>query len=173
MKSSLYTPFCKLRSRRRGFLLVEAMISLSILTVIGLVLLKLSMNILAPRQWIMQQTLADAYMSQERATAERIPFATLTGAASPWPNFAAAGATSVIPAQQIGALPDAAAVGRPVFGTVTRTRFHDPNNLPINGGTGTLVENPASMNIWKVQSVLTFRVGANQYVKSRTVLRSQ
>jgi type II secretory pathway pseudopilin PulG len=171
MKSSLYTPYCKLRSRKRGFLLVEAMISLSILTVIGLVLLKLSMNILAPRQWIMQQTIADAFMSSERATAERIPFAALTGAASPWPNFATGGIAII--ERPIGALPDATAAGRLVQGTVTRTRFADANNLPINGGVGTAVTNPASMNIWRVQSVLTFNVGPNQYVKSRTVLRSQ
>jgi hypothetical protein len=148
------------------------MISLSILTVIGLVLLKLSMNILAPRQWIMQQTLADAYMSLERSTAERIPFATLVGATSPWPNFAAGG-IAVTNNVSIGALPDRAETGNPVIATVTRTRFADGNNLPANGGGGDSDKNPASMNIWRVQSVLTFRVGANQYVKSRTVIRSQ
>lgn len=149
------------------------MISLSILTVIGLVLLKLSMNILAPRQWIMQQTLADAYMSLERSTAERIPFATLTGATSPWPNFANGG-IAVTNNVTIGALPDRTAAGNPVIGTVTRTRFADTNNLAANGGlVGTAATNPASMNIWQVQSVLTFKVGANQYVKSRTVIRSE
>jgi Tfp pilus assembly protein PilV len=172
MKSSLKIPICKLRSHRRGFLLIEAMISLSILTVIGLVLLKLSMNILAPRQWIMQQTLADAYMSLERSTAERIPFATLTGATSPWPNFAAGG-IAVTNGVTIGAMPDRAAAGNPVIGTVTRTRFADANNLVANSGGGTAATNPASMNTWRVQSVLTFRVGANQYVKSRTVIRSE
>ncbi len=148
------------------------MISLSILTVIGLVLLKLSMNILAPRQWIMQQTLADAYMSLERSTAERIPFAILTGASSPWPNFAT-GRIAVTNNVSIGALPDRAATGVPIIGTVTRTRFADTNNLAANGGVGTTATNPASMNIWRIQSVLTFRVGANQYVKSRTVIRSE
>jgi Prokaryotic N-terminal methylation motif len=174
MKSSLYNPICKLRSHRQGFLLIEAMISLSILTVIGLVLLKLSMNILAPRQWIMQQTLADAYMSLERSTAERIPFATLVGTTSPWPNFAAGG-IAVTNNVSIGALPDRAETGNPVIGMVTRTRFADRNNLVADGGESTAATNtnPASMNIWRVQSVLTFKIGANQYVKSRTVIRSQ
>ena len=37
------------------------MMALSMLTVLGLVLLKLSLNILHPRQWILQQTVTDAY----------------------------------------------------------------------------------------------------------------
>ena len=43
----------KTRSTRRGMLLIEARLSLSILTVIGLMLLKLSLNILQPRQWVL------------------------------------------------------------------------------------------------------------------------
>jgi hypothetical protein len=148
------------------------MISLSILTVIGLVLLKLSMNILASRTWTMQQTLSDAYMTRERSTAERIPFVTLTGANSPWPDFAAGG-ISVVLREEIGALPNMGAARRPVLGKVTRTRFADTNNLIANGGVGTVASNPASMNTWRVQSVLTYAIGANTYVKSRTVVRSQ
>ena len=53
------------------------MLALSILTVLGIILLKLSLNILAPRQWILQQAVTDAYMTYERAYAERIPFENL------------------------------------------------------------------------------------------------
>lgn len=137
------------------------------------------MNILAPRQWVMQQALTDAFMSSERAKAERVPFAVLTGPvledpAVNWPDFARDGVESK--SVDIGALPGPLVNGVPtnvISGTITRTRFADPNNLAINRGNGTTLTNPASMNIWRVQSVLTYTVGGVAYVKSRTVLRSQ
>jgi type II secretory pathway pseudopilin PulG len=146
-------------------LLIESMIALSILTVVGLVLLKLSLNVLHPRQWVLQQTLTDAYMSYERAVAERIPFESLLENDSPWPAFPTTSTTDV----EIGRLPG----NRPVMGKVTRTRTADAANFPIDGGSGTAASNPAAMKVWKVQSVVTYTIGNNSYAKSRTVLRSQ
>lgn len=146
-------------------LLIEAGLSLSLLTFIGLVMLKLSLNILQPRQWGLQQTLTDAYMTYERSYAERIPFENLLANDSPWPAFPATSAVSV----EIGRLPG----NRPVLGSVTRTRLPDAGNYPIDGGSGTLATNPAAMKVWKVQSVISYQIGSRNYVKSRTVLRSQ
>jgi hypothetical protein len=162
--------------------LIEAMMALSILTVLGLVLLKLSINILHPRQWIQQQTVSDAYMTYERAFAERIPFENLVASDSPWPaSTLAIGvnpavtnvATSTV---EIGRLPRHLPDypdGVPIIGTITRTRFPDAGNYPIDGGSGDLASNPAAMKVWKVQSVLTYKIGKKNYAKSRTVLRSQ
>ena len=146
-------------------LLIEAGLSLSLLTFIGLVMLKLSLNILQPRQWGLQQTLTDAYMTYERSYAERIPFENLLANDSPWPAFPATSAVSV----EIGRLPG----NRPVLGSVTRTRIPNAGNYPIDGGSGTVATNPAAMKVWKVQSVVSYRIGSRNYVKSRTVLRSQ
>lgn len=144
--------------------------ALSILTVFGLVLLKLSINILHPRQWVLQQSVTDAYMSFERARAERIPFDDLLAGTSPWPASTPTVANvASTPNVEVGRLPG----NIPIVGTVTRTRLPDPGNYPIDGGTGTLVTNPAAMKVWRVQSVLTYRVGSRTYAKSRTVLRSQ
>jgi hypothetical protein len=145
--------------------LVEATVSLSILALIGLVMLKLSLNILHPRQWVLQQTLTDAYMTYERAYAERVPFLTLTSDTSPWPAHPTMTSSEV----EIGRLPG----GTVVTGTVRRTRVPDPNNFPLDGGSGTVLTNPASMKVWQVQSVLTYRIGSRTYAKSRTVIRSQ
>ncbi len=145
--------------------LVEATIALSIITVVGLVLLKLSMNILHPRQWILQQTLADAYMTYERAFAERVPFEELKQPDSEWPQFPTTATLQVELGRTQG--------GNPVFGTIVRTRIPDENNFPINGGTGTTETNPAAMEVWRVQSVLTYQVSGRTYAKSRTVIRSQ
>ena len=145
--------------------LVEAMVSLSILTVLGLLLLKLSLNILQPRQWVIQQTITDAYLTYERAYAERISFEELTGLNSPWPAHPTTNSSVV----EIGRLPG----NRVINGVVTRTRMPDPGNFPIDGGIGSTTTNPAAMKIWKAQSVLTYEIGGRNYVKSRTVLRSQ
>jgi type II secretory pathway pseudopilin PulG len=161
----------KARSLRRGMMLLESMLALSILTVIGLVLLKLSLNILHPRQWTLQQTLTDAYLTYERSYAERITFEDLLANGSPWPVFPTTSTTSV----EIGRLPG----GAPVNGTLMRTRIADTANYPIDGGDPTktqaevLAINPAAMKIWKVQSVVTYTIGNRTYAKSRTVLRSQ
>lgn len=145
--------------------LLEATVSLSIITVIGLVLLKLSLNILQPRQALLFQTLSDAYMTYERAFAERVPFDELTGNSSEWPIFPSTLTTEV----ELGRTPG----GNIVSGTITRTRIPDENNSPTHGGTGDATTNPAAMEIWRVQSVLSYEVSGRNYAKSRTVIRSQ
>jgi hypothetical protein len=155
----------KKTSGRRGFLLIEAALSLGLLTVLGLILLKLSLNVLQPRQWSLQQAVTDAYITYERAIAERIPFEDLTGEGSPWPLHPATRQEEV----ELGRLPG----GTPIMGTVVRTRLPDAGNYPIAGGSGTEVTNPAAMEVWKVQSIVRYRVGAREYLKSRTVIRSQ
>lgn len=154
------------------------MLALSVLTILGLVLLKLSLNILHPRQWVLQQSLTDAYLTFERAYAERIPFEKLVSNDSPWPQFPTTSTTTV----EIGRLPRLLPNfpnGVPVYGTVVRTRVPDSTNYPIDGGDPTrsqadaLAINPAAMKVWKAQSVLTYRIGNRNYAKSRTVLRSQ
>ena len=136
------------------------------LTLLGLCMFKLSLNILLPRQWVLGQVITDAYMGYERAYAERIPFEDLLANSSPWPTYPTTTTTTGV---EIGRLPGNVAV----TGTVVRTRFADTNNYPIDGGTGTLATNPAAMKVWKVQSVLTYKIGKKNYAKSRTVVRSQ
>ena len=141
---------------RRGFVLVEATLALSILTVLGLLMLKMSLNILTPRQWGLSQTLSDAHLTYERAYAQRIPFETLTGPNSPWPLHPSTSTTVV----EIGRLPGDV----PIMGTVVRTR---------TDASPPLATNPAAMSIFRVQSVLTYQIGGRNYVKSRTVVRAQ
>ena len=138
---------------------------LSLLTVLGLCMLKLSLNILHPRQNILQQTVTDAYLTYERSYAERIPFENLLATNSPWPAYPTTTSTLV----ELGRLPG----GKVISGTVVRTRFPDAGNYPIDGGSGTISTNPAGMKIWRAQSVVTYKVGTRTYAKSRSVLRSQ
>ncbi|MGB0291524.1 MAG: hypothetical protein ACPGIA_02995 [Luteolibacter sp.] len=166
--SDSFTAFRRCRKTRyakSGNLLFEAGVAMGLLTFIGIILLKMSLNILAPRQWAVQQTITNAYMTYERALAERIPFENLLESGSPWPAFPATSSEQV----EIGRLPG----GRVITGTITRTRTPSDNNYPIDGGTGTVESNPAAMKVWKVQSIATYQIGGRNYAKSRTVLRSQ
>lgn len=139
--------------------------AMSILTALGLILLKLSLNALAPRQWTLQQAITDAHMSFEGAWAQRIPFENLVAGNSPWPQYPNKSETQV----EMGKLPG----GRPINGTVVRTRMPDSNNLPAFGGSGTATTNPSGMVVWRVMSIARYQVGARTYVKSRTVIRFQ
>lgn len=158
------TGICALRLRR-GSVLIEAMMALTILAVVGLMLLKGSTNILVPRQWTMVQNVSDAYLSFEKAYAQRIPFEELTAAGSPWPVYPAKAQTSIT----MGTLPG----GRTLGATLIRTRIPDTNNLAAFGGSGTTATNPAEMQTWKLQSHVTYSISGRDYVKSRTIVRTQ
>jgi hypothetical protein len=150
---------------RRGSVLIEALMALVILTVVGMVLLKGTLNILSPRQWTLVQNVSDAYLTYEKAYAQRIPFESMTGLSSPWPVYPAKAETTVT----MGTLPG----GRILSANVIRTRIADSNNLPAFGGTSTTSTNPAEMQTWKLQSHITYTISGRSYVKSRTIVRTQ
>jgi hypothetical protein len=141
---------------------VEAAISMALLTVLGLTLLKLSLNVTSPRQWTLQQSVTDAYLTYEKALAQRLPFEDLTSAQSLWPADPSVATTTV----ELGRLPG----NMPIMGTVTRTRYADSNNLAVSGNA---VTNPSGMEVWRFQSVIRYDLGGRTYLKSRTVVRSQ
>jgi len=154
------------RSRHaRGAILIEATYALVFLTGLSLILLKLAISVTAPRQWTLQQTITDAYLTYEKAYAQRLPFNELLDSDSPWPVFPAKSEATVT----LGKLPG----GEALQGKVIRTRTPDSNNFPVDGGSGTTSSNPSGMKVWKFQSLLVYEVGGRQYVKSRTVVRSQ
>jgi len=138
---------------------------MAILTILGLVLLKLSLNVLYPRQWALQQTVTDAYMTYERAYAQRIPFDSITSGTSPFPLYPQ-NTQAVV---ELGRLPGNVAI----TGRIYRSRSADPGNLVVDGGTGTAASNPAGMKVWRLQSVLSYQIGGRQYMKTRTVVRTQ
>lgn len=151
--------------RFRGSVLLEATYAMTFLTGLSLVLLKLSINVTAPRQWTLQQTVSDAYLTYEKALAQRLPFADMLGADSPWPEYPQKSESQV----ELGKLPG----GKAIYGTVIRTRIPDSNNFAVDGGMGTISTNPSGMRVYNFQSLISYSVGERKYVKSRTVVRSQ
>ncbi len=140
--------------------------AMSLLSVTGLLLLKLSLNVIHPRQYSLQQVLSDSYLTVERSLAERLPFEDLVSNTSLWPMYPETATTQNV---YMGKLPG----GKSVYGTLTRTRMPDAENYPIDGGTGTVAINPAAMKIWRVQSIIRYKISDRTYLKSRTVVRSQ
>ena len=150
---------------RPGSILLEMTVAIALLSAIGLVVFQTSLDLLAPRQWVLHQNVSDAYITYEEALAARISFEEFTADNSPWPVFPDSTSTDV----EIGKLPG----GRAITGTVVRTRTPDPNNLTTAGGAGTTATNPAEMESWQLESHLTYRIGNETYVKSRTTVRTQ
>lgn len=137
-----------------------------VLAGLSLIFFKLAINITAPRQWTLKQTVTDAYLTYEKALAQRLPFGDLVAADSPWPAYPASAEETVT----LGSLPG----GNEIEGRVVRTRMPDTEiNYPVNGGEGTVETNPAGMEVWRFQSLLVYEVGGRSYVKTRTVVRSQ
>ena len=132
--------------------------AMTMLTVLGLTMLKMSLNITAPRQWTLQQAITDAYLTYEKSLAQRQTFEDITSAESLWPVSPAVSTTTVV----FGRLPG----GREITGTVSRTRSPDTNNANT-------ANNPAGMQVWQLQSVVRYSVGGRTYLKSRTVVRAQ
>lgn len=153
------------RSRKTGSVLLEATYAMTFLTGVSLVLLKLSINVMAPRQWTLQQTVSDAYLTYEKAWAQRLPFADLLESDSPWPEYPQKSEVEV----ELGKFPG----GKPILGRVIRTRLPDVNNFPVDGGSGSIATNPSGMRVYNFQSLLVYSVGDRRYVKSRIVVRSQ
>lgn len=146
-------------------MLVEMVIAIALLSTVGIVVFKSSIDLIAPRQSVLHQNVSDSYVTFEEAFASSINFEDLTANNSPWPQFPDTATVDV----EIGKLPG----GRPITGTVIRTRIADPNNFNSAGGNGTIATNPAEMETWQLESHLTYQIGDQTYVKSRTTVRTQ
>ena len=160
---------------RSGSLLIEVTVALGLLTAIGLLLLKGSIDVMAPRNWIIVQNMADSYLSYEEAYARRVSFDEVTDDTnSDWDVFDPD--TPVAPtngiAVEIGKIPG----GTAISGTLTRIRIADTTNIPTATSAdyaSNLQVNPAKMETWKLQSILTYSIGGKDYVKTRTVVRTR
>lgn len=153
---------------RPGSMIIELVIALALLTVVGLFLLKGSLDVMQPRQWVIQQNITDSYLTYEESYAKRISFEEFTANDSPWPAYPSTTSSNV----ELGKLPG----GSAVTATVIRTRVPDENNIPAPSDSNyadKLAANPTKMETWKLQSHLTYRIGSNDYVKSRTVVRTR
>lgn len=149
-------------------MIIELAVALGLLTAIGLFLLKGTLDVMAPRQWVIQQNITDSYLTYEESYAKRISFEEFTANDSAWPIYPDVSSSTV----ELGKMPG----GRAITGTVTRTRVADDNNIPAPSDSSyatKLAANPTKMETWKLQSHLSYKIGKNDYVKSRTVVRTR
>lgn len=143
----------------QGSLLVEVSMAMGLAALLSLVLMKASMLAIGGNQWTIMQTLTDAYLTRESALASRIPFADLTKADSLWPDSGADNPPRIKQTVTLGKTPG----GANVTGELTRFR----TNQTASDDADT------RLTVCRVYSVLTYRLGDQQYVKSRSTLRMQ
>lgn len=153
------------RRRCRAVALIEVTVGLGALVGLSILLLKASMSATVAQRWTVIQGMTDSYMTRETAISKRVPFADIVSTTSRWPIYPAHSVETV----EIGRLPG----GIPVTATIRRTRIADENNFWSGEGLGTSQTNPAKMEIWRLQSLLSYELGGRNYVKSRTVVRSR
>ena len=144
-------------------MIIEAVIGFGTLLSVAFLMLKAASNVTSGQRWTVTQTMTDSFMMKETAVGNRWPFDEFKANGSPWPTFPTLSQETVV----IGKLPG----GVPITATLRRTKYAAPNNLSSTGGTGTDASNPAATEGWKLQSLLTYKVGTRNYVKSRTTLR--
>lgn len=142
---------------QQGSILIEVSIAVAFAAFLGLFTMKASLLAISNNQWVILQTLTDAYLTRETALSLRIPLANLTDLDSPWPNQ-----EGVAPTKEtvtIGLLPG----GAPVQAQLTRYRFDVTQPDAVDTGIST----------WRLHSILEYYVGGQRYVKSRSTLRMQ
>lgn len=142
---------------RRGSMLLEASVALGLVTALALLLMRGSLIAITGNQWAVMQTLTDACLSREAALAARLPFADISADASLWP--APAEISGIAPQSvELGKL----AGGRAVTGNLRRFRTAEPVTTADTG-----------LAVWRLHSVLTYKIGEDDYVKTRSVLRTR
>ncbi|MEY4484649.1 MAG: hypothetical protein RL693_2101 [Verrucomicrobiota bacterium] len=152
----------------QGSILLEVSMGFALLIIVSLLLMKLSMVALANRSWVVQQTFSDAYCTKETALAKRIPFNTLTKSNSEiclWPTGVENAVTKDVVMGKLGN----GAGNTSVTGTVKR--FKEPINVALPAGAD--VDNPASVESYLVQSVLSYKIHGQTYYKTRSTIRTK
>lgn len=142
--------------RRHGSVLIEVSLGFALTATLALAMMRSSLVAISGNQWTVMQTLTDSYLSRESALSNRIPYADLTSAESPWPVLADA------PVSEQTVTIGRVAGGHLVEGTLRRFRTAE-----ILTGSETFP------SLWRLHSVLSYNVGSMEYVKSRSTLRMQ
>jgi hypothetical protein len=156
LNSRLHQRLCR-AAKQRGSVLVEVAVAVGFAAFLGLFTMKASLMAISNNQWIILQTLADAYLTRETALSVRIPVADLTGPSSPWPDQGVA--TPLVETVTVGRLPG----GGEVRAQLTRYRVDVTQPGAVDSG----------ISSWRLHSILEYTAAGQRYVKSRSTLRLQ
>ncbi len=146
-------------ARQAGIVLMEATVALGLAVFLALMVMKGFLLAISGNQWTVMQTLTDAYLTRETALSNRVPVADLTTHPSAWPDSALDVPPTMNQTVSLGALPG----GSPVVAQLIRFRV---NETPLDNSE-------TNVTVWCLHSVLSYSVGEQQYVKSRSTIRTQ
>jgi hypothetical protein len=149
----------KRRLLMRGSVLLEVSIGLALTAFVAVASLKQSMLAISAGQWAAMQAITDAYLTRETALATRLPYDQLQQS-SYWPPTSDATSITV----SLGRIADPAGNGTlPVTGRLTRRSSSETisaDNLP-------------EVQLTRLDSVLSYQIGGQSYLKSRSTLRTR
>ncbi|MEZ0274712.1 MAG: hypothetical protein ACAH88_07390 [Roseimicrobium sp.] len=139
-----------------GSMLLEASIALGAAVMLALLLMKASLLAITGNEWTSMQTLTDSVLTRETALANRMPFADISSSTSLWPDV---GGTLTPQTVQLGKLMG----GTAVTGQLTRFRVSEVDSA----------QPEVNLSVWRMHSVLKYKVAGKDYVKSTSTLRVQ
>jgi hypothetical protein len=150
-------------SRRRRFfsgsVLLEVSLGLALAAFVAVATLRQSMLALSAGQWAAMQAITDSYLTRETALATRLPYDELTQEVF-WPPNEAASTQTVV----LGSMADPAG-GPPREVQAQLTRSSQTETI---GNTGL-----PDVTVLRLDSVLSYQIGGQPYIKSRSTLRTQ
>lgn len=142
-----------------GSVLLEVSIGLALTAFVAVATLRQSMLAISAGQWAAMQAVTDAYLTRETALATRLPYDQLQQSGR-WPPVSAATTVTV----SLGSIADPAGhAPLPVTGKLTRSSSSETisaDNLP-------------EVRLTRLDSVLSYQIGGQSYLKSRSTLRTR
>jgi hypothetical protein len=149
----------KQRRRMLGSVLLEVSIGLALTAFVAVATLRQSMLAISAGQWAAMQAVTDAYLTRETALATRLPYDQLQQSGH-WPPVSDATSVTV----SLGSIADPAGHGTlTVTGRLTRSSSSETisaDNLP-------------EVRLTRLDSVLSYQIGGQSYLKSRSTLRTR
>lgn len=143
----------------RGSILMEVSLGLALTAFVAVASLRQSMLALNAGQWASMQALTDSYLTRETALASRLPYDQLRLEGF-WPAADQATISSV----ELGSIANpAGGAALPVQAQLQRSSQLE--SLAADG--------LPTVNLLRLDSVLTYRIGGQSYIKTRSTLRTQ
>ena len=153
-----------LNNKKTGFSLIEITISLFILLFVAITLLEGNLSLLTPRQWVVKQSLVDAYLTKEKSIARSLNYNDAISQEN-WPTYPSLKKFT----EEIGKVPG----GRAISAQIIRTKKPYYRNNISAGGTFAEQDNHLNLEVWALESHIIYNINNKEYIKTATIIRAK
>ncbi|MBK1791736.1 hypothetical protein [Persicirhabdus sediminis] len=151
----------RVRRLVKGSALVELAASICLLVSFAGVTMKTTYSNLSARNWVVTQTMVDAYMNVIATEAQAIAFEEIDDFGSHWPEASEMRETEV----ELGKL----SYGKPFMAKLYQARMPVYSSADMNGDGGDYLK----MDTWRLRMVIKYEIDGRSYASSRTVVRNK